>query len=99
MAWSSDRPEVRFDGTRVRFNKAYIGPMTLTARLGDLARTFSLNVDNPTGVDEVDGAEILTEQYYTLDGVRIPAPTAAGIYVVTRTYTDGTRRTSKVQVR
>lgn len=99
VAWSSDRSEVRFDGTRVRFNKAYIGPMTLTARLGDLARTFSLNVDNPTGVDEVDGAEILTEQYYTLDGVRIPAPTAAGIYVVTRTYTDGTRRTSKVQVR
>ena len=98
VTWSSDRPEVRFDGTRVRFNKGYVGPMTLTAKLGDLTRTFNLNVDNPTGVDEVDGAEIINEEWFTLDGIRLGQPGQHGIFIVKRTYSNGERRTSKVNI-
>ncbi|MGI6218548.1 MAG: DUF4859 domain-containing protein [Bacteroidaceae bacterium] len=48
-----------------------------------------------TGIDEISGgAEVVSTEYYTLDGIQIDAPTE-GIYIVTETYSDGTVKTYK----
>ena len=103
VVWTANIPNVIFEGTRARFTRdGYIGPLVLTAAAGEHHRTFNLKASWPGSAEMLDGdAIVVSEQWFTADGIRInvPAPGKKGVYVVVRTYDNGMRRSEKVNIR
>lgn len=57
-------------------------------------------VKTTAAVEEVvSEAEAIGSRYFTLDGVETPLPTAAGIYIKSTSYTDGTIKNTKIVVK
>lgn len=101
LTWTASIPNIKvWDGA----NKAtwstdkYTGSFTMTAKAGEITRVHSLTASYGGGAETLDGALLLSETWYTTDGLQITRPAARDgrTYIVVRRYTDGTTRTVKV---
>ena len=102
VTWSATAA-VTFDGNDANVSP-YTGEVTLTATKGEFSKEITLTLDSSSAIDEIDGAyssSITDEVYYTLDGIRVDKPVSADgrVYIVIRTYADGTLRTFKFENR
>ena len=99
VTWSSSPSVNKFYGNNAYFSQTYTGTLYLTATCGqsEVTTTLTCNVEE-SGVGSTAGDDtraVVCEKFYTLDGLQVAEP-ARGIYIVTRTYTDGTTQTVKV---
>lgn len=101
LTWTASIPNVKiWDGA----NKAtwttdkYNGNFTMTAKVGEITKVHSLTASWGGGVETLDGALLISETWYTTDGLKIAKPENRDgrAYIVVRRYTDGTTRTVKV---
>lgn len=78
----------------------YSGAVTLTARCGDLTRSWKLEAKQATGIGYLDESvqDIRTELWFTPDGLQVPAPKSADgkIYIKVTIYDDGTQTTRRI---
>lgn len=99
---TADNASVTVSGNKVSFTKAFTGTLTLTLAAGEQTRdlTFDCKVDETAvGIDTIDSDEdVVKKEYFTTSGVRVANPKAGDstVYVVVKTYKDGSRKTAKV---
>ncbi len=99
VKWTSSVPNISFSGFNALFDdKEYIDKATLTATSGELIRTFEIDCNKPSGIAGIlNGKVVVKEVYYNTYGMEVPEPTSrdGNIYMVVRTYDDGTTDTLK----
>ena len=103
VTWTASPDALKFSGNAAAFTQTYTGQLTLTATCGDVSVVTELNCVNAIGgvggVAGVAGGDraIVAERYYTASGspVAKPAGGPKAIYIVVRTYDDGTSQTVK----
>lgn len=55
--------------------------------------------DDPSGLGTVSSElQETARKYYTLQGLEIPCPVASGIYIIEKTYEDGSKKTGKEMI-
>jgi len=100
LVWTASVPNISFEGPNARFSIAECkGDVTLTACAGDHRRSFVITAAKASGIDGVSSyGEVIGEEYFTTDGLRIAKPDARDgkVYVVVRRYADGKMRAFKV---
>ena len=100
VTWTASSGTVEIDGNDVTFSESYNGTLTMTATSGDVSVATLLTCDvEVSGVSSVTGAsrEVVSEEFYTISGSRAAAPAdgARAIYIVVKTYQDGTTEALK----
>ena len=97
--WTSSVANISFSGFNALFDdKECIGKATLTATAGELNKTFEINCNKPSGINDIlNGKIVVKEVYYNTYGIEVPKPTShdSNVYMVVRTYDDGTTDTLK----
>lgn len=86
-----------FKGNNVLFESPYTGELTLTATLGELTRTVTLNCENAisTGVDNATATkQVQSVIYYNTVGLTSAEP-FHGVNIIVTRYTDGSTSTAK----
>lgn len=99
VSWTSSVPDyMQIDHRTVRWIKPYTGAFVMTVKCGDYSRNVNLNGDVPSGIDGIgDGREIISETFFSLDGVQIAKPENPGqVYIMVRKYSDGTSSTQRI---
>ena len=88
---TADNACVTVNGNKVSFTKAFTGTLTLTLAAGEQTRDFTFDC-------KVDETAVVKKEYFTTSGVRVANPKAGDstVYVVVKTYKDGSRKTVKV---
>lgn len=104
VVWTASTSAISIEGNKATFTEAYSGTATLTATAGDAVAVTELtcSVTEP-GVDGIQatGAEsrtVVDERLYTPAGALVAQPaagTSKSVYIVVRTYDDGTTATVK----
>ena len=101
VTWTSSSQALMFLENSAYFTDNCSGEVTLTATCGEAAVTtvITCDVSASTGVGDVagDGREVTDEKFYNAAGVRVAAPDGGqkAIYIVKRTYSDGTVEIAK----
>lgn len=99
VVWTSSVANISFSGFNAMFDdKECVDKATLTATAGELARMFEINCNKLSGIgDVIDGKIVVKEVYYNTYGIEVPKPASYDgvLYMVVRTYNDGTTNTSK----
>ncbi len=98
LTWTADSASITFNGNVAAFNTPFTGLFTVTAKLGNWSKTFTLNADNATGIRSIaTGKELKSRRYYTVDGMEVsPSQVRRGqVLIIRKTYTDGTQTTEK----
>ena len=70
----------------------------MTATIGDLYKDINLKLNTPTGIETTaDGKVVIKKEYYTVSGIKLikEQPERGNIYIVVRTYDDGTTENVK----
>ncbi len=99
---TTDNADVVLDGNWIHFTKPFTGELTITMTCGTYTDEITLNCkveETSTGIDTANSeAGVVKAEYYTTSGVRVAAPKADGksVYVVVKTYKDGSRKTVKL---
>ena len=100
VVWSASVPNITFSGTDAVFSsEAFEGKAVLTATAGELTREFEINCNKTvSGIDEIGGKVVVNEVWFNAIGVQVPEPVYrdGAVYMVIRTYDDGTVETVKV---
>lgn len=97
VTWSASTPELTLEGSKyVWSTKGFKDAFTLTATLGDYRNVFAMKANVGSGVGSVDGVEVTGESFFTTGGMRVEKPeiNSGNFYVVVRTYSDGTTKTT-----
>ena len=97
----TDNADVVVDGNKVHFNRPFTGELILTLTSGNSVHEISVDCDvkNPTTaintVETEDG--LIKKEYFSASGVKVTQPKAGGksVYVVVKTYSDGTQKVVK----
>ncbi len=80
-------------------DREYIGKATLTATVGDLTRTFEILCNKKSaGVSAVYSEKVVVKEvYYNVSGIEVSKPVShdGNVYMIVRTYDDGTTATEK----
>lgn len=100
ITWSCDRPEVKISGNLADIVSDYSGEATMTAKLGNYTKSVKIGLDVTTAIDSpVAEKEVATEIWLDATGKRINTSDACTgmIYIILRTYTDGTTDAVKVR--
>ena len=101
VTWTASSAAVSIDGNAVTFGETFEGTLTMTATAGDVSVATYLTCDvSVSGVGTVtdgDGRTIASERYFTPSGAEViePQGDATAIYIVVRTYTDGSVAVAK----
>lgn len=101
VAWTASTDAISFDGNTASFTQSASGTVTLTATCGEATVnteiTCNVEVDGVGGIPGDKPREVVSEQLYTVGGQPVTEPAAGGkaVYIVTRTYGDGTIETAK----
>lgn len=100
VTWSASIPNLTLWVNKyVWSTAAYTGEFTITGTCGAFTREIKVKASKAAGACSLDADNmIVSEEWYTTDGVRVAAPSAADgrIYVVVRHYTDGTSRSERI---
>ena len=96
-----DNADVVVDGNKIHFNRPFTGELILTLTLGNSVHEISVDCDvkNPTTVINTVETEdgLIKNEYFSASGVKVAKPKAGGksVYVVVKTYSDGTQKVVK----
>lgn len=99
--WTASRTYVTIEGNKVTFTKTYSGNLTMTITCGEASQSTKLTcyVKELDGIDGIgsDGREIVEEHFYNTSGVEVSNPDGGSkaVYIVVRTYDDGTTSVAK----
>ena len=101
LTWTASVPNITFSGSDAVFSaEAFAGKAVLTATAGELTREFEINCDKKdAGIGDIDGGKtVVKEVWFNSNGVQVPEPAYSdgAVYLVVRTYSDGTVDTVKV---
>ena len=100
VTWTASTDAITFDGNSATFNETINGTVTLTATCGEVSVTTEITcnveVDGISGITG-GGREVVSETFYNLAGAQVAEPSedAKAIYIVVRSYSDGTTETVK----
>ena len=106
---TTDNANVSISGNQVAFTKPFAGKLVVTAKATsnlteeptEVTKQFTLNcnVTEVSGINGVnkDGKTVVKEVFYNISGVEVaePAKGDKAIYIVVKTYDDGTTETVK----
>ena len=100
VTWTASSGSVEIDGNTVTFSESFSGTLTMTATCGDysVATELTCNVV-VSGIEALgeDGRTVVGEKFYTVSGAQVaePAEDSKAVYIVVKTYDDGTTETVK----
>lgn len=106
---TTDNADVTVNGNEVKFTKPFTGTLKVTAKATsnltedpeEVSKTFTLTCDvkEVSGINDVngDGKTVVNEVFYNVAGVEVaePAKGEKAVYIVVKTYDDGTTETVK----
>ena len=100
VTWTASTDAISFDGNTATFTETVDGTVTLTATCGDVSVTTEITCNvEVEGINDVVGnaLEVVSEKFYTTGGSRVAEPSedARAIYIVVKTYNDGTTEAVK----
>ena len=100
VTWTESSGSVEIDGNNVIFTESFSGSLTMTATCGDVEAVTELSCNvEVDGISNVAGntRSIVSERFLTVSGVQVTNPVTdrKAIYIITRTYDDGTSETVK----
>ena len=101
VTWTASPSYVEVSDNNATFTQVYTGTLTMTATAGDYAVDTQLTCNVTTvGISEVasdEAREVVAEKFYTVSGQQVAEPTegARAIYIVVKTYDDGTTEAVK----
>ena len=98
VTWTASQPVVDVYGNSVLFNTSYTGTLTMTATAGDVSVATELTCSSTSvGTSQIgtDSRTVVSERYYTPSGLQVAKPLQGAIYIVVRTYSDGTSQAVK----
>lgn len=100
VTWTASSSVLTIDGKNAEFTETYTGSLTVTATCGDVSVDTELYcVETEVGIDDLkaDGRTVVDEQFYTISGQQVaePADDDKSIYIVVKTYDDGTTAVAK----
>ena len=100
VTWTASSGSVEIDGNNVTFSESFSGTLTMTATSGDVSVATELTCNVVvSGISDITGAsrEVVSETFYNLAGAQVaePAEDSKAIYIVVKSYSDGTTETVK----
>ena len=101
VTWTASPSVVEISGNNATFTETYTGSLVMTATSGDVSVSTTLTCNVTTvGISslESDAARtVVGEKFYTTGGAQVaePAEDSKAIYIVVKTYDDGTTETVK----
>ena len=100
VTWTASSGSVEIDGNNVTFSESFSGTLTMTATSGDVSVATELTCNVVvSGISDITGAsrEVVSETFYNLAGAQVAEPEdgARTIYIVVKSYSDGTTETLK----
>ena len=100
VTWTASSSSVEIDGNNVTFSESFSGTLTMTATSGDVSVATELTCDVVvSGITGITGTarEVVSERFYTVGGAQVaePADGQKAIYIVVKTYSDGTTTIAK----
>lgn len=100
VEWSVVTPAVplQFKGNAVRWTGKFSGDVILKASCGDFSKLISFSATETNALDTLSGATIVSQRFFTLDGIAVARPDIKDgkVYIVITTYDDGRTVTSKM---
>ena len=95
VTWTASTDAISFDGNTATFTETVNGTVTLTATCGDASATTELTCNvEVDGISSItgNGLEVVSEKFYNLAGAQVAEPMddTKAIYIVVKTYNDGT---------
>ena len=99
LLWTPSVAVMNIAGNNATFSNSYTGELVMTATMGKLSKQFTLNCDvSLTDINRINGKEIKDEKYYNATGVQVMSSEVRNgqVYIIKRTYTDGTSQTIKI---
>lgn len=91
VEWTLTPAKYELGNNKIHFTSQYIGDAVLTAKAGSFTKSYKLKLNIGTGVESVDGAEIVKEMWFTTEGVQLRTRPESGIVIAVRFYSDGRR--------
>lgn len=99
VTWAASSGPVEIDGNYVTFTESYSGTLTMTASSGDVSVSTELTCINAVGgVSKVNAGrgDAVSETVYTTYGQLAAQPLdTKAVYIIVRTYSDGTTTATK----
>ena len=105
VTWTSSVSGITFDGDSATFTQTVQATVTLTATCGEVSVDTQLTCDVEVEVGDEDGVSVVgddsrtvvSEKFYSVSGsdTTVPADGQKAIYIVVRTYDDGTTEAVK----
>ena len=105
LTWTATPDAVQISGNTATFTATVQGSLTMTATCGDVSVETQLTCDVVVEGGDDDGVQaagddsriVVDEAFYTLTGQRVAPPdgNAPAIYIVVKTYDDGTTQAVK----
>ena len=98
IVWNSSSEAITIDGNKISVKPGKLEEIILTATIGDLYKDINLKLNTPTGIETTaDGKVVIKKEYYTVSGIKLikEQPERDNIYIVVRTYDDGTTENVK----
>ena len=100
VTWTASSGSVEIDGNNVTFSESYSGTLTMTATSGDFSVATELTCNVVvSGIETLseDDRTVVGEKFYTTSGAQVAEPTegARAIYIVVKSYSDGTTEAVK----
>ena len=101
VTWTASTSSVEINGNNANFTENYTGTLTMTATCGEATATTELTCAVTTvGISSATSGEtrtVVAEKLYTTSGAQAAQPTDGkkAIYIVVRTYDDGSTATTK----
>ena len=101
VVWTASSTSVEIDDNVAYFTESYTGTLTMTATCGEASVSTELTcVATTTGIQDIgndSGRTVVDETFYTPSGAQVAQPdnNAKAIYIVVRTYDDGTTEVVK----
>lgn len=103
VAWSSDCSVLSFNESVASFTAAFAGKIRITATAGEHSKEYEIQVSATSGIDGVDtdGLEVIDSRYFNAAGIEVAEPSTSdgNVYVVVRTFSDGTVKVEKVAMK
>lgn len=98
VSWSSDCADLAIQGSEATFSKTFSGKIVLTAKAGDLSKTYELVANNAqSGVSDItaDDTDIVSRRWYNAAGIEVLDPVPGTFYLVRELHADGRTTVAK----
>ncbi len=99
VEWSTNSPVIKISGDWASITGASTDEVQLTSTCGQFSHVWTLKLNTTSSVaDNVADKAVVGERYFTVSGLEVAKPSNRDgqVYVVVRTYSDGTTEAAKI---